>query len=200
MSWKEWLVFLMDPHTVVIVLIIVSYISMIILINFMGTMATPSGDKFFTNSTFFTSGYQFTMFGLDFENRHYFNVLCFFFFFNSLVFNLNVSIINPLFQRIIFMQEVEIDKKTQGFLSLLLLLYNVWSVFRSLFALVGMTSNVWFFMWNSIGFLLGDLVIRNIYIMKPHTFKFDYTAPVKAQVMPTTHVEAKTGSKLMFVF
>lgn len=187
-----------DPHYMVIGLLIVSYIILICLVYFLSIMENSTGQKFFRDSPFFTSGYKFSMFSIDFENKHYFNVLCFFFFINSFIFNLNLSVINPLFQRLIFNKKVEVDAQTQGYLSFVLFVYDVWSVFRSFFAIVGMVSNVWFFVWNSVGFLAGDLLIRNLYIKYPDSFKFDYSGPVKIHTVQVTNNQMKTSSLFIY--
>lgn len=157
-------------------LMFVAYLLLVVFLIVLGQITSETGEKVFYNSTFFQSGNKFTILGLNFDSRGYFYIFMGFFFLNSLIFNLNVSVINPVFQRIVFNMNdnVEISSEQQFRLSALLVIYDVWSAFRSLFSIIGVTSNIWFFLSNTMGFLIGDLFIRNMYIKYPESFKFNY--------------------------
>lgn len=144
----------------------------------------------FSQSLFFTFGGKFQLLGVTFQNQTFYIGLCFFFFFNSLLSQLNSNIISPVFSRLIFSHPDErehhgknatLAKQTLYFI---LVAYDVWHVGRSLFSLLGILSNLGFFIATSLGYLMGDLGVKIVYINWPEllNFKSGGILPSQAQL------------------
>lgn len=137
-----------------------------------------SSFELFSKSLFFSFGGKFSLLGVTFEDQSFYISLGFLFFFNSFLSTLNINIIAPVFSRIMFSHPEEeechnenyrLDKET---LYYILFFYDTWLVVRSLFNLLGILSNIGFFIATSMGFLIGDLTVKYIYINDPMLFNF----------------------------
>ena len=137
-----------------------------------------SQQQLFSESLFFTFGGKFALLGVTFENQTFYVGLCFFFFFNSFIAQLNSNIVSPVFSRLIFSHPDEDEHHGNGpglsknMLYLILVTYDLWSVARSLFGLLGIISNFGFFIATSLGFLLSDLGVKVVYINWPELLNF----------------------------
>ena len=158
-----------------------------------------SRERLFAKSIFFTFGGEFALLGVTFNNESFYAGLCFFFFFNGIFGQLNTNIIAPVFARLVFSHPEE-DEHHGCNLSLrkstlywILIAYDVWAVARSLFGLLGILSNFGFFIASSLGFLVGDLGVKYIYINSPETLNFKSRAllhdDVRALSRKTTEIE-----------
>ena len=137
-----------------------------------------SQQHLFSQSLFFTFGGKFALLGVTFENQTFYVGLCFFFFFNSFISQLNSNIVAPVFSRLIFSHPDEDEHHGNGpglsksMLYFILVTYDIWSVARSLFGLLGILSNFGFFIGTSLGYLVGDLGVKYIYINWPEILNF----------------------------
>ena len=137
-----------------------------------------SQQQLFSESLFFTFGGKFALLGVTFENQTFYVGLCFFFFFNSFIAQLNSNIVSPVFSRLIFSHPDEDEHHGNGpglsknMLYFILVTYDLWSVARSLFGLLGIISNFGFFIATSLGFLLSDLGVKVVYINWPELLNF----------------------------
>lgn len=168
--------------TIIISLLVVSYASVVAIMAFLGSMElSGTAGSIYTESTFFNGGTRFVILGVTIEDSGYFVALIFFFFINNFLSQLNNQIISPLFGRIIFAyrEDIKISTRAKIFLYTILPVFNTWSSFRNLFSILGITSNIWFFIANSLGFIIGDTVIRILYITHPKMFVYDYVAHEK---------------------
>jgi hypothetical protein len=157
---------------IIITLLILSWILFIVMFIVLSTY------ELFSKSLFFSFGGRFSLLGVEFEDQGLYNGLGFFFFFNSLFGTLNSNVIAPVFSRLIFSHPTEqechgseyrIDNTT---LYVILIFYDLWLAVRGLFNLLGILSNIGFFIATSMGFLLGDIVIKYIYINDPEMLNF----------------------------
>lgn len=158
----------------ILILLGVSYASLISMFFHLASLTTANGETIFGDSDFFSAGPEFTLMGLTFNDKSQFRAMNFFFFLNSLLYYLNVSVINPIFSRIINNAVLRVSPKVASYLSLLLIVYDLWNAFRSFFTIIGVTSNLMFFISNTLGYLIGDIVIKNIYLMYPDLLKYEY--------------------------
>ena len=146
-----------------------------------------SQQHIFSESLFFTLGSKFALLGVTFENQTFYVGLCFFFFFNSFIAQLNSNIVSPVFSRLIFSHPEEDEHHGNGpglsknMLYFILVTYNLWSVARSLFGLLGIISNFGFFIATSLGFVLSDLGVKYVYINWPEMLNFQSKAKTLKQ-------------------
>ena len=158
---------------IILSLLAVSYVLFILM------FIVLSQQHLFSQSLFFTFGGKFALLGVTFQNQTFYVGLCFFFFFTSLVGQLNTNIVSPVFSRLIFSHPDEDEHHGNGpglsksMLYFVLLAYDLWSVARSLFGLLGILSNFGFFIATSLGYLVGDLAVKYVYINWPRVLNFE---------------------------
>lgn len=160
------------------ILMLLSYLIIISIFVFLSQITTTLGEHVFVDSTFFSGGSKFTILNLEFNNVAYFYIFNFFFFLNSVVYYVNTAIISPLFNKLIFTynDDMKISSRSKTFLTSLLFVFDLWSAFRSLLSIIGITSNIYFFISNTVGFLVGDIMIKYLYIQYPSKFIYDYSS------------------------
>jgi hypothetical protein len=157
---------------IIITLLVLSWILFIIMFIVLSTY------ELFTKSLFFSFGGRFSILGVEFEDQNLYTGLGFFFFFNSLFGTLNSNVIAPVFNRLIFSHPSERECHSKKYridnatLYTILIFYDLWLAVKSLFNLLGILSNLGFFIATSIGFLIGDIVIKYIYINDPYILNF----------------------------
>lgn len=167
-----------EPNTVVYSLVVFtmlfSYAIVATTIAFVMNVANYNGVKL-TESSFFTaSSTDFYLLGIHFKDPYTFYVLNLVFFSNSLFLNINIFIVQPLFQKVLFSNNPAIEHTIKLGLSVLVVIYDIWTALRSVISLIGVTSNFTFFLSNSIGFLLGDTFIKYLYLTYPERVNFKY--------------------------
>ena len=158
----------------IVALLVLSYISLIVMLSYMAMIKSIDNKSIFTDSKFFSSGHRFSLLGMDFDDIRYFRAFNVFFFINSLLYYLNISVINPIFSRIVNSNILRISNRVASSLSILLIIYDTWNAFRSFFSIIGITSNFYFFLSNTAGYLVGDIMIKNIYLKYPDLLKYEY--------------------------
>lgn len=160
----------------VYILIVVSYVLLILTFIALGVIQNNAGQTVYSDSDFFKLNSKFTLLGIEFDHRPYFALFAIIFFMNSLLYWINIAVINPLFSRIIFAYNGsgKIPSNTRLFLSTLLLFYDLWNAFRSLLSILGVTSNIVFFIASTLGYLVGDIAIKNLYLIYPDYFRYEY--------------------------
>jgi len=132
----------------------------------------------FVESPFFTFGGKFTLLGLVYNDESFYLGLNFAFFFNSLFATLNNNIVAPVFSRMIMSHSDENEchgsdyKFSKTYLYIILVVFDTWTVVRSLFNLLGILSNIGFFLATSAGFLIADISVKYIYINHPEQLNF----------------------------
>lgn len=160
----------MDTYLIIVyALLAASYLLYLIMIIILAEL------QVFTLSPFFLFGGEFDLLGVRFNNPSLFNGLAIFFFFNSLMSTFNYSVISPIFSRIMYASPNDPalpEGVSQRQLFIILTLFNIWSVVRSLFNLLGLLSNISFFIATSAGFLIGDWLTKYVYITSPTLFNF----------------------------
>lgn len=187
-----------EPNTVVYSLVVFtmlfSYVIVATTIAFVMNVANYNGVKL-TESSFFTaSSADFYLLGIHFKDPFTFYVLNLVFFSNSLFLNINIFIVQPLFQKVLFSNNPTIEHSIKLGLSILVVIYDIWTALRSVISLIGVTSNFTFFLSNSIGFLLGDTFIKYLYLTYPERVNFKYervpiTVTINNNVPPAQAVQ-----------
>ena len=162
-----------------------------------------SQQHIFSQSLFFTFGGKFALLGVTFENQTFYVGLCFFFFFNSFIAQLNSNIVSPVFSRLIFSHPDEDEHHGNGpglsknMLYFILVTYDLWSVARSLFGLLGIISNFGFFIATSLGFLVSDLCVKYVYINWPELLNFQAKTLSEGQGQSQSQDEDERKSLLL---
>lgn len=173
----------LDPNTIVYSLtwfvLLFSYVIVATTVVYILYAENYNGKKLIEAHFFNAGPTNFYVFGVHFKDPLTFYVLNLIFFSNSLFLNVNIAVIQPLFQKITVVDQYEIEFSTRVTLSIIVLIYDVWSAIRSVISLVGVTSNIIFFLSNTMGFLIGDIFIKNLYLKYPHKMNFRYDKPAK---------------------
>ena len=88
-----------------------------------------------------------------------------FFFFNSFFSVWNGIVIAPIFEGMVYDDNYDLEDWGGGIIAgkTVMLLYEIWRGGRSFFSLLGMTSNVAFFMATAGGALFGSLITKSAY-------------------------------------
>lgn len=173
---------------IVLVVLLISFSVALGFIIFIWNLEVSDGISFIGNSTYFRPGPKFEILGVDFDNQGKFTAFAVFFAMVSFLYHLNMTLINPLFQRLVYDPKMKVEKQTRRFLATLLIFYDVWIAFRNVISVIGLTSNFYFFIAGTVGFLVGDLFIRLMIILNSEFFVFNYSKDAVSSLGETKEI------------